>query len=194
MQKLTGSEEFTLNGSGTGITVSDLWSWAYSDLFNNTSRGVAAEFLVYASLYTFLPPPDQKMRVDWTPYDLTSPSGRKIEVKSAAYLQSWDQDYYSKILWDIAPKRAWSPSDGYSPEVKRHSDLYVFCLYTALTRDQSILNLDLWEFYVLPTRILDEKMPTQKKISLPSLLKLMPVKASFAELGNAIETTELLRT
>lgn len=142
----------------------------------------------------FYPPPDQKMRVDWTPYDLTSPSGRKIEVKSAAYLQSWDQEYYSKILWDIAPKRAWSPSDGYSPEVKRHSDLYVFCLYTALTRDQSILNLDLWEFYVLPTRILDEKMPTQKKISLPSLLKLMPVKASFAELGNAIETTELLRT
>lgn len=191
MQQLTGSEEFTLHGSETGITVSDFWRWAYSDLLSNTSRGVVAEFLVYSSMYTILPPPDQKMRTDWTPYDLTSPSGRKIEVKSAAYLQSWDQEYYSKILWDIAPKRAWSPSDGYSPEIKRHSELYVFCLYTALTRDQSILDLDLWEFYVLPTRILDERMPVQKKISLSSLLKLAPVKASFSDLKGTIETLEL---
>ena len=60
MQQLTGSEEFTLHGSETGITVSDFWRWAYSDLLGNTSRGVVAEFLVYSSMYTILPPPIRK--------------------------------------------------------------------------------------------------------------------------------------
>ena len=188
MQKLTGSEEFTLNGSGTGITVSDLWSWAYSDLLNNTSRGVAAEFLVYASLYTFLPPPDQKMRVDWTPYDLTSPSGRKIEVKSAAYLQSWDDNYHEHISFDIAPKRAWDPDNGYSPNAKRNCDLYVFCLYKALSKDVSPLDLDQWEFYVLPTAILNAKIPTQKRIGLRSLLTLNPIVTDYAGLRDAVES------
>lgn len=51
-EQLTGNEEFTLHGTGIGITVSDFWSWAYSDLLNNTYRGVLAEFLVYAATNT----------------------------------------------------------------------------------------------------------------------------------------------
>lgn len=131
------------------------------------------------------------MRVDWTPYDLISPSGRRIEVKSAAYLQSWENDYYSKIIFDIAPKRAWDPKTGYAPEITRHSDLYVFCVYTALSRDESILNLDLWDFFVLPTSVLDQQRPNQKSIAYSSLLGLHPVKADFSTLGNIIETINL---
>lgn len=58
MQQLTGYEEFTLNGQTTGITARDFWSWAYSDMLNNTYRGVLAEFLVEKS-FTFLPPPEK---------------------------------------------------------------------------------------------------------------------------------------
>ena len=190
MDQLTGNEEFTLHGASTGITVTDFWSWAYSDLLNNTYRGVMAEFLVYSSLNSSTPLPTQ-MRADWLPFDVTSPSGRRIEVKSAAYLQSWEQDYYSKILFDIAPKRAWDGKTGYAPEAKRNSDLYVFCLYTAQSREQSILNLDLWEFYVLATSTLNDRVPEQKKISLPSLLKLNPIKTDYAGLGAAIESMPL---
>lgn len=50
MEQLTGNEEFTLHGSATGLTVQDFWRWAYSDLIDNTQRGVMAEFLVYSSL------------------------------------------------------------------------------------------------------------------------------------------------
>ena len=57
MEKLTGQEEFTLNGSSVGINISDYWQWAYSDLLNNTYRGVLAEFLVYSSLNNCTPPP-----------------------------------------------------------------------------------------------------------------------------------------
>lgn len=153
-------------------------------------EGWLAEFLVKKS-FSFLPPPREILRTDWTPYDLTSPSGRRIEVKSAAYLQSWTEDYFSHIIFDIAPKRAWNPQTGYSPERSRHSDLYVFCLYTARSREQSIRNLDLWEFYVLPTSVLDQQKPNQKSIALSSLLSLEPIRTNFQNLGSIIETISL---
>ncbi|MDO5146101.1 MAG: hypothetical protein Q4D60_03785 [Eubacteriales bacterium] len=58
MEQYTGNEEFTLRGDKTGIRLSDFWSWAYSDLLNNTSRGVMAEFLVEKSLTRITPPPE----------------------------------------------------------------------------------------------------------------------------------------
>ena len=74
---------------------------------------------------------------------------------------------------------------------KRNCDLYVFCLFTAKTKDVSILNLDYWDFYVLPTSVLDEKVPNQKGIALSSLLKLEPVKTDYAGLGSVIESIKL---
>lgn len=189
-QQLTGNEEFTLRGSSAGITIKDFWNWAYSDLLDNTQRGVMAEFLVYSSLKGKYPSPQAQTRANWLPFDVTSPSGRHIEVKSAAYLQSWTTDFPSQIQYDIAPKLAWD-GHSYASEAKRNCDIFVFCLYTALTRDKSILDLDCWEFYVLPTSILDHKIPTQKKISLSSLLKLEPVKTDYLRLGMVIETIKL---
>lgn len=191
MKQYTGNEEFTLRGKSSGISLADFWRWAYSDLLNNTSRGVMAEFLVKKSFDGITPSMDTQTRIDWIPYDVASPSGRRVEVKSAAYLQSWTRDYYSKIIFDIAPKKAWSPDTGYSPECIRHSDLYVFCVYTALSQEQSILDLDLWNFYVLPTEVLNQKCPLQKTIGLQSLMALGPEKADFSTLGNVIETIDL---
>lgn len=188
MEQLTGKEEFTLREASIGITVSDFWQWAYSDLIDNTSRGVIAEFLVNQSFNKALH--YTPMRANWLPFDVTSPSGRRIEVKSAAYLQSWTTDFPSQIRYDISPKLAWD-GQNYATEAKRNCDLYVLCLYTALTREQSILNLDYWEFYVLSTSVLDEKVPHQKGIALSSLLKLEPVKTDFAGLADAIETITL---
>ena len=56
MELLNGNENFTLDGNDTGISVSEFWSWAYSDLLNNTLRGVLAEFLVKKSFSFFGPP------------------------------------------------------------------------------------------------------------------------------------------
>lgn len=186
--KLTGNEEFTFHNTDTRISINDFWSWAYSDLLDNTQRGIMAEFLVYSSLKSDLS--NTQMRTNWLPYDILSPSGRRIEIKSAAYLQSWTTDFPSQIQYDIAPKLAW---DGkcYATERKRNCDLFVFCLYTALTRDKSILELDYWEFYILPTSILNTRIPNQKTLSLSSLLKLEPVKTDYAGLGSVIESINL---
>ncbi len=190
--QLTGNEEFTLHGKGAGITVLDFWRWAFSDLIDNTQRGVMAEFLVYSSLKPEYPPPTQ-MRENWLPFDVTSPSGRRIEVKSAAYIQAWTpENIFAQIRFDIGKKLAWDNATATSATVaKRNCDLYVFCLFTAKTKDVSLLDLDYWDFYVLPTSVLDEKVPDQKGISLSSLLKLEPVKTEYAGLGAVIESIKL---
>lgn len=191
MEQLSGTEEFTLHGVGVGVSVKDYWSWAYSDLTDNTQRGVMAEFLVFSAL-NFTPSPSQ-MRENWLPFDATSPSGRRIEVKSAAYIQAWTpENIFAQIRFDIGKKLAWSnETASYSSEAKRNCDLYVFCLFTAKTKAVSFLDLDYWDFYVLPTSILNEKVPVQKGISLSTLLKLEPIKTDYSGLGTVIESIKL---
>ena len=189
-EQFNGNEKFTISALEVGISLSDFWSWAYSDLINNTQRGILAEYIVFSSMYG-IAKSNSQVRNDWMSYDILTPSGRRVEVKSAAYLQSWTKEYYSKILFDISPKHLWSPDEGYSLERKRNCDLYVFCIYTALTRDKSPLNLDLWDFYILPTSILNNKVAEQKTIALQSLLKLSPIKTDYSSLGQNIETLEL---
>ena len=82
-----------------------------------------------------------------------------LPVKSSAYLQAWTpEDVFSQISFDIAKKFAWDGAT-YASMAMRNSDLYVFCVFTARTRDVSILDLDYWDFYVLPTSVLNEKVP-----------------------------------
>lgn len=191
MEQLNGTEEFTLNGVGVSVSVKDYWSWAYSDLTENTQRGVMAEFLVFSALnFTYTP---SQIRENWLPFDVTSPSGRRIEVKSAAYIQAWTpENIFAQIRFNIGKKLAWSnETASYSSEAKRNCDLYVFCLFTAKTKDVSFLNLDYWDFYVLPTSVLNKKVPNQKGIALSSLLKLEPVKTDYAGLGAVIESIKL---
>lgn len=186
MEQLNGNEPFTLHGSDTSIILQDFWRWAYSDLLNNTHRGVLAEFLVHSALGI-----KDVARADWLPFDLTSPSGLRIEVKSSAYLQAWTpEDVFSQIIFDISKKLAWDGAT-YSSKAMRNNDLYVFCVFTARTRDVSILDLDHWDFYVLPTSVLNEKVPEQKKISLSSLLKLEPIKTDFSGLPAAVGSVRL---
>ena len=54
--------------------------------------------------------------------------------------------------------------------------------YNYFMKDKDTVNpLDLtqWDFYILDTEVLNKKLPTQKTITLSSLLKLDPVKAKY---------------
>lgn len=192
MQTFTGNEEFTLHGTSSGISVNDFWSWAYSNLIDNTQRGVMAEFLVYSSIRS-PSPSNTQVRENWLPFDVTSPSGRRIEVKSAAYIQAWTpENIFAQIRFDIGKKLAWdNTTASFASSAKRNCDLYVFCLFTAKTKDISLLNLDYWDFYVLPTSVLNEKLPNQKSIALSVLQTLSPVKTDYARLGAVIESIKL---
>jgi hypothetical protein len=49
------------------------------------------------------------------------------------------------------------------------------------------LDLEQWEFYILPAAILNEKFPMQKTISLSSLLKLDPCHTKFEGIAACME-------
>src|SRR5262245_56184857 len=97
------------------ISANEFWKWAYSDFLSNAQRGVLAEYIVARSLGC-----TDRGRVEWDAYDLDAGPGLKIEVKSAAYVQSWSQKDLSLIRFDIAHKRSWySETNTYSPEATR---------------------------------------------------------------------------
>jgi len=86
---LTGDEPFI----GCAATVYDFWRFAMSDLLMNNVRGYLAEFLVARAVQAV------GQRIEWDAFDVLTPDGVKVEVKSSAYLQVWDQRAPSRILF-----------------------------------------------------------------------------------------------
>lgn len=178
----SGSEPFRIYGVKTDFTLSNYWQWSASDLLSNTQRGVIAEFLVAKCLgLTALP------RREWAWYDLETMEGKKIEVKSAAYRQSWRQKSPSDIRFDIAPrKQIWDPSTNKShefPEPRRPSDVYVFCLLGCPEeKNPDPLCIDQWKFYVINTKSLNSwVLPMQRTIGLRPLRNLVKQKTNRCE-------------
>lgn len=190
----SGDERITFRDEPVGYSVRDFWSWNCSDLLNNTLRGEYAEFIVATALKLNI----SNQRVNWEPWDLTYPlawadaagerQNVRIEVKSSAYCQSWQQRRLSKISFGIRPTRLQGEDGRYSEEMRRQSDVYVFCLFAEKDSGKADpLRLERWEFYVLPTGKLDESCGKQKTISLASLLRLNPLKVDY----NGVETAVL---
>ena len=185
---MTGNEHFSVNGNEMHITMLDFWKWAYSDLSNNIPRSVLAEYIVASSL-GITEIKSESSRQMWRPYDLLTKKGERVEVKSAAYVQAWDSKHPDHISFRIAPARLPDETGDYKENApqQRNSDVYVFAIYKALSIDESPLNLDLWEFYVLATKILNEKKRTQKTITLPSLMQLNPIWCDYHGISEAIQ-------
>ena len=164
-------------------TLSDYWRWAHSNLVDNAERGVFAEYLVHTAMRAESP-----TRVNWDKCDVISPEGIAIEVKASGYIQSWAQEKLSTITFSIRPTYGWdSESNTYSTECFRQSDVYVFCLLAH--KDQETLDpLDMsqWKFYILPTRILNEKVGEQKTISLSGIIKLGAMETDYAGIRDVV--------
>jgi hypothetical protein len=87
-------------------------------------RGVLAEFLVASALGLA-----DGVRNQWDAFDLLLTCGTRIEVKSAAYLQSWAHAKLSNIVFTIRPTLAWSSeTNRLSSELRRQADVDIFCL------------------------------------------------------------------
>lgn len=171
------------------LDVLSFWRWSNSELLGNTLRGILAEFIV-ASTIDVLDSP----REEWDAYDLKTKNGLKIEIKSSSYLQSWRQKELSKIIFGIQPTYSLENMNQYSQEKIRQSDIYIFCVLSHKDKNSvDPLNLSQWDFYILETKILNEKVKTQKSIILSSLLKLNPIKIKYDCLKVEIEQLEKTR-
>ncbi|MBK1629854.1 hypothetical protein CKO31_03670 [Thiohalocapsa halophila] len=179
----TGSEAFKSEGRQLPFDLLSFWQWSSSDLVGNALRGLLAEYIVAIAVGC-----SDRTRVEWNPYDLETPEGVRIEVKSGAYIQSWAQASLSRITFDIRPTQGWDASrNTYSHQVKRQSDVYAFCLLEHRHQETvDPLNLDQWTFYVISTAKLNRFVGAQKTISLTALLKLAPTEARFSGIRPAV--------
>src|ERR1051325_9462535 len=118
----SGQEPITLNGDSQDLRLLDFWQWAHSDLVSNASRGIFAEFLVASAVGSL-----NELRPEWAAFDVLSPEGIKIEVKSASYLQSWHQNKLSAIRFKVGKTRYWDAMTNIlAREAERQSEVYVF--------------------------------------------------------------------
>lgn len=180
----SGQEPFRAGGMEMGITLLDFWRWSASALVNNTTRGVLAEFIVGTALGISVNNP----RETWAPWDLTTPEGIKVEVKSAAYVQSWTQKRLSNITFNTPKTRTWDPeTQRPSRHVKRQAEVYVFALLAhqdKVTIDP--MNLEQWRFFVLPTSVLDGRSRSRDSITLSTLQKLHGPSQHYGKLREMV--------
>ncbi|OBI79368.1 hypothetical protein [Mycobacterium sp. E740] len=166
----------------TYVNKQEFLAWAYDDLLANTTRGVLAEYIVAKALGIL----DRK-RVEWDKYDLRV-DGIGVEVKSAAYVQSWEQTQPSVISFGIGPTMGWDAgTNTYAATAGRCADVYVFCLLNG-TDGQHVDPRDVgqWTFYVLPTSVLNREVPLQKRIRLGPLIALGAHQCTYDELKAVI--------
>ncbi len=184
VKRKTGDEPFHLSGKSLNISMLDFWRWRASDLVSNMARGVLAEFIVANALDISL----EGVRDGWAPYDLETSDGIRIEVKSAAYIQGWEQKKLSAISFGISKTRRWTSETNKSEkETRRQSDVYVFALLSH--RDKSTvdpLNLHQWHFYIVSTFVLDSSKGNQSSISLSALEKLSGKPVNYDELAQKV--------
>jgi len=173
---LTGVEPFT----GLDARVVDFWRFAMSDLRTNTVRGVLAEFLVREAVGGHEP------REEWAAYDVVTPDGITIEVKSSAYLQVWAQTRPSRIVFSGLRGRTWTVN-GHAAEPTYNAQVYVFCVQTADDHEHyDPLDVHQWDFYVLPVAVLIQLGCTS--LGLAAVRQHAGAPIPFGALNGAIRT------
>jgi hypothetical protein len=180
-QPRTGNEPLHADGQNLGISLLDFWRWSASDLLSNATRGRLAEFIVATALGM----PTNDVRDEWGAYDLLTPEDIRVEVKSAAYIQSWHQRKPSSIIFHVPKTRAWSAETNIQEiQARRQAEVYVFALLAHTNQDTiDPLDVEQWQFFVLPTAILDTRTRSQHSITLPTLHQLSGGSVSYSELG-----------
>ena len=180
----------------------DFRRWALTDLALNINRGRFAEWLVGKALGAIAP---DSYQIGWASYDLDY-GEHKIEVKSSARGQSWQQIRPSSVSWGIAPSRwRWDPppdEDGVGVWTRldppqRVADAYVFCCYEPYPlpdgpdglheRNSDVINMENWWFWVASRETLDECFGTNKSVSRMQI-KAVAKAQRWSDIRTAVDT------
>lgn len=182
---MTGKEKFEFDGKELDYDFIDFWKFHYSNIYD--IQGRIAEFIVAKALDIHESQNDQY----WTLWDLTY-KGLRIEVKETSYYHSFNKE------GKVSQQRSFriTKSNGsYDPQISgnsdycRQNDVYVFCLNTGYTKDESYpLDLNNWEFYIVPTAVINEKCGDNKTISLGRIKKLGFVAQRYDEIRPMLDS------
>ena len=181
---MTGKEKFFFDDKELGFEFSDFWRFHFSNIYDLQDK--IAEFIVSKALGIDTAQNDQY----WTLWDV-SYRGKRIEVKETSYYHSFNEEgkvSNQRVFGITKANGSYDPSISGNVEFCRQNDIYVFCLNTGDTRDTSYpLNLNNWEFYVVPTAFIDEKCGDNKSISLGRIKKFGFSAKRYDELKSEID-------
>jgi hypothetical protein len=174
--QIQGSDRFI----GVDANVLDFWKFAMSDLRMNNTRGYLAEFLVAKALGLH-----DVTRIEWDAYDLQVENIR-VEVKSSAYLQAWEQRRPSRISFSGLRGTRYHPRHGYDPVGKGlNAHVYVFCVQTAVLHESyRPLDLNQWAFYVVKRSALERL--GSASVGLDSVVRLANGETAWSELRTTV--------
>lgn len=172
------------NKSNISLSLTKFWQWAYSDLSYIISNPILAEYIVSSAVGTIS---TRYNRTICHPYKIITKHGYLVDVKSAAYVQSYDAEHPEQISFLLASTV--DETGDFKSAPQSNSDLFIFCLYKALSMDQSPFDINLWDFYIISTKVLNEKIPNRKSITLSRLKTLEPILCDYYGIGEAITKT-----
>lgn len=177
---LTGQERFTVNGEEIEMNLLDFWRFQYSNIWN--LQDDIAEFIVAKALGIEIP----YNRNGWSLYDIDY-NDKRIEVKQTADWHSWNKEGYVQKRPVFGITKAHDKYKDVKTESNRQNDVYVFChLKGNNAETANPMNLSTWDFYVLPTSLINEICGKQKTISL-SRVKKLTAPVSYSELRDKID-------
>ena len=179
---LNGDEPFEYHGFSIGITMQDFWQYQFSNIYDIQEH--IAEFLVAKALGIAKP----YNRSGWTPYDILYKGKVRIEVKETGYYYSWQPKGKTSKRRSFSIANAQCKDDKDNIIMKRQSDIYVFCLNTGeKEKESNPLELEHWEFYVVPTDVINARCGNNLTISLGKVAQLATKATSFENLKEDID-------
>ena len=171
VQFINPNKKFIFKGenlkiSNTNRTILDLWRWGFSDLIQNINRGILAEFIIAWILKL-----DNTPRNPWDPYDLLTKDGKRIEVKSTGYLQSWDYGTKPYPKFVILQRQRWTEY-GLETNAEYNADIYILCYHKEKNRDiLDPMDLYQWDFWIFSKDEIISLLKGKKSISISFLEK-----------------------
>ena len=176
-------KKFTDGERPLRFTALDYWRFQFSNFWDMYEE--IAEFIVAKALGKRKP----SNKNGWTPYDIKY-RNKRVEVKATAYYHSWrgDNEYSENRTFSIAETVGQHNEKKDEPE--RQNDVYVFCLNTGKNKkDADPFEMSHWEFYVVPTSIINKECGNNKSISLGRLREITKEqgKVPYSQLRSAID-------
>lgn len=165
--QLTGDEHFTYKGEITEMSMLEFWRWHFSEIFDLQSK--IAEYIVGKALGL----KEAENVGVWTLYDMMY-RGKRIEIKETSFYHAWQTDEEPKSQQrSFGITKAYDDYTDKNSPYRRQNDIYVFCLNTGETKaDSNPMQLEHWEFYIVPTYVIDELCKDGKSITLSRVKKL----------------------
>ncbi|HAS8250502.1 TPA: hypothetical protein I7673_21730 [Vibrio vulnificus] len=193
-------EKFLSNKSGVEViqdenenpitNLLEFWRWSYSNIMYNTIRGDLAEFIVFKALENELDTKFYSTRRDGDVCDFQFGKGIFVEVKSAAYIQAWEQKEFSPIEFDIRERGDYDFETGKpnNSVKKRWANVYVFALLKEQNREHvDPTQLSQWEFWVANTADITQIRGSKQKLSYSMLADVKAKKSTFETLASDVK-------